>query len=388
MTDGDRTGPSSSTRAADGLDVAVSGGSMGGLYTGLALGRAGHDVDVFERSTGQLAHRGAGIVAQPRMLEFLTDLDGVDDEFTTSTSRREYLDADGAVEREYAETMTFTSWDAVYRRLRGAFEDDRYHAGRRTVGVEREDRSAALRLDDGGTVEADLAVIAEGGQSDAREQLLPDVEPEYAGYVAWRGVTREADAPASVREQFADTFTFHRRDDQLVLAYPIPGPDGGTDPGDRRLNWVWYDAVRGREERERLLTDAEGEERTYAVPPGALREDVEADLQASADRFPDVFTDLVAATDDPFVQTIYDLEVPKMVFGRICLLGDAAFVARPHTAAGTAKAAADGIDLADALADRGDRELSAALDDWERERLRAGRRLVDQGRRMGENYID
>jgi 2-polyprenyl-6-methoxyphenol hydroxylase-like FAD-dependent oxidoreductase len=35
-----------------------------------------------------------------------------------------------------------------------------------------------------------------------------------------------------------------------------------------------------------------------------------------------------------------------MVFGRICLIGDAAFAARPPAAAGTVKAAADGWALA------------------------------------------
>jgi 2-polyprenyl-6-methoxyphenol hydroxylase-like FAD-dependent oxidoreductase len=371
---------------SNGQSVAVSGGSMGGLFTALALRRAGHDVDVYERSTGQLAHRGAGIVAQPRMREFLTDLQGGDRTFTTTTARREYLDADGRVERGYDESMAFTSWDAVYRLLRDAFGDERYHAGRRTVGVEPEDGAASLRFEDGSTVRAALAVVAEGGRSDSRDALLPDVEPEYAGYVAWRGVVPEAELPADVRDQFADTFTFHRREDDLVLGYFIPGPDGGTDPGERRLNWVWYDPVPDRAAHARLLTDADGEGHDYAVAPGGLRASVESELRASAERFPPAFADLVAATDDPFVQTIYDLEVPELVFGRVCLLGDAAFVARPHTAAGTAKAAADGVDLADALADHED--LGAALDDWEASRLRAGRRLVAQGKRMGESYMD
>lgn len=62
-----------------------------------------------------------------------------------------------------------------------------------------------------------------------------------------------------------------------------------------------------------------------------------------------MLADLVAATADPFVGTIYDLAVLQMAVGRVCLPGDAAFVARPHTAAGTAKAAADGVELAATL---------------------------------------
>jgi 2-polyprenyl-6-methoxyphenol hydroxylase-like FAD-dependent oxidoreductase len=58
---------------------------------------------------------------------------------------------------------------------------------------------------------------------------------------------------------------------------------------------------------------------------------------------PPAFVRLVEATDEPFVQTIHDLAVPRMVFGRVRLTGDAAFVPRPHRAASTAKAAANAL---------------------------------------------
>jgi 2-polyprenyl-6-methoxyphenol hydroxylase-like FAD-dependent oxidoreductase len=52
--------------------------------------------------------------------------------------------------------------------------------------------------------------------------------------------------------------------------------------------------------------------------------------------------EVVTRIAEPFVQVIYDIEVSQMAFGRIALLGDAAFAVHPHAAAGTAKAAADG----------------------------------------------
>ena len=45
----------------------------------------------------------------------------------------------------------------------------------------------------------------------------------------------------------------------------------------------------------------------------------------------------------------FDVVPPAMVFGRICLFGDAAFVVRPHTAAATAKTAADAMALGGAF---------------------------------------
>ena len=44
---------------------------------------------------------------------------------------------------------------------------------------------------------------------------------------------------------------------------------------------------------------------------------------------------LVAATPQPFLQTIVDVVPTRTVLGRVCLLGDAAFVVRPHTAGAT-----------------------------------------------------
>lgn len=372
----------------DRLSVVISGGSMGGLFAGLALRDDGHGVDVFEQSAGELKSRGAGIVAQPRMLDFLSDQNIVTPEtITTTTARRQYLHRNGSVEREYTETMTFTSWDAVYRRLRAVFPDEHYHMDRSTTDIDRSGETVAMYFEDGTVIEGDLAVVAEGGQSSTREELLPMVSPEYAGYVAWRGVTVEDAVPGSVRKQFEDTFTFYQDTDDLILGYFIPGPDGETETGERRLNWVWYNNLRDRDERRRLLTDEDDDQHEFAVPPGKLRPNVENELHSTAtDRLPPVFSDLVRATSDPFAQTIYDLSVPEMVFERVCLIGDCAFVARPHTAAGTAKAAADGIELADAL--EKDDDVAAALQKWERARLDAGRRLVAEGKRMGEDYME
>ena len=58
---------------------------------------------------------------------------------------------------------------------------------------------------------------------------------------------------------------------------------------------------------------------------------------------------LVRMVDEPILQPIYDLETPRMAFGRIAIIGDAAFVARPHVAAGVAKAADDAAALVAAL---------------------------------------
>ena len=93
--------------------------------------------------------------------------------------------------------------------------------------------------------------------------------------------------------------------------------------------------------------------------------------------------EMVVRTPQPFVQTIVDVEVPRMVFGRVCLIGDAAFTARPHAAAGTAKAAENGWTLAASLMDT-EGDVDAALRAWEPGQLELGRNLVARARDVGE----
>ena len=42
-------------------------------------------------------------------------------------------------------------------------------------------------------------------------------------------------------------------------------------------------------------------------------------------------SELVAETHDPFLQTIVDVTIPRTLFGRVLLTGDAAFVVQPRT---------------------------------------------------------
>jgi 2-polyprenyl-6-methoxyphenol hydroxylase-like FAD-dependent oxidoreductase len=71
-----------------------------------------------------------------------------------------------------------------------------------------------------------------------------------------------------------------------------------------------------------------------------------------------------------------------MVQGRVLLLGDAAFIPRPHTAASTAKAGANALALGRALREFPD-EIDAALKEWETDQLALGRGLERSGRALG-----
>jgi 2-polyprenyl-6-methoxyphenol hydroxylase-like FAD-dependent oxidoreductase len=164
-------------------------------------------------------------------------------------------------------------------------------------------------------------------------------------------------------------------------AHAIKGAHKAIVPGQRRYNWVWYrNATEAR--RTDLLTDRDGRQRTSSVPPGLISAAAETDLRQAAVRdLPPSFRVLVAATHEPFLQSIEDLSVRQMAFGRVALIGDAAFIPRPHTAASTAKAAANALGLANAL--RRDSDIVAALRGWEPDQIQYGLHLRRQGTAFG-----
>jgi 2-polyprenyl-6-methoxyphenol hydroxylase-like FAD-dependent oxidoreductase len=363
--------------------VVVVGGSLGGLFNAIALRSLGCEVDVYEKSSGLMHDRGAGIVLQPEVAEFLTRYNVAPLESVVVPVRtRRYLNADGSVAQDGPMPQAMTSWDALYRKLRAAFGEDRYHVGFRLFEFEANSDTVTARFDGGHDVTCDLLVGADGPGSAVRRQLLPDVHSEYAGYVAWRGVVLEHDAP-DLAAEFAGRFTFFQARHTHILCYLIPGPNGSLTPGERRLNWVWYLNAAPGDELDRVLTDKDGRRREFSVPQGFVSPGMADWLHDQARRIlPPTFLRLVQATTEPFVQTIHDLAVPKMAFGRVCLTGDAAFVPRPHTASSTAKTAANALALADRLTDASG-DVVEALRRWEPAQLDYGEQLRVHGQRLG-----
>jgi 2,6-dihydroxypyridine 3-monooxygenase len=365
--------------------VVIAGGSLGGLHAALCLRDAGCDVQVFERSAQELASRGAGIVLQPATVRYFEThgLVRVEDISVPSTWLR-YLDRDGSVLYEEASTFRFTAWNTLYRSFLEQFGRDGYHLGEALTAFEQDGDGVTVRFASGRRERCDLLVCADGIASTGRRLLLPEVEPAYAGYVGWRGLVEEREAPRDVFDQFSDAFTYFQMPDSQILAYPVPAPDGEITPGRRLVNWVWYRNVAEGEALDALMTDRHGQPRPASMPPGYVQDRFVAELRRTAERrLPPVFARLVGDTSEPFIQPIVDVEVQRMAFGRVCLIGDAAFAARPHAAAGTAKAAANGWALAEALADAG-HDVPAALRRWEPAERSLGRELVRRAREMGD----
>ncbi len=362
--------------------VAVVGGSLGGLTAALLLRDLGLDMTVYERSGAELEQRGAGIGFLPASSRYLAERARLDlDEVSVSTRYVRYLDRQGRVIHEQDQPYRFSNWNTVYRSLLRCFGRERYLLGRECVDIGQRDGQVQVTQAGGNELEVDLLVCADGVGSHARACLLPDVRAEYAGYVAWRGLVPEHQLGEKAAP-LVDAITYYVYANSHILVYPVPGMDGSVRPNDRLINFVWYRNYLPGSELTDLMTGCDGKLYEVSLPPGAPRpEHIEEMRATAAARLPERIASVVLAVEAPFVQAILDVEVPRMAFGRVCLVGDAAFVVRPHAAAGTAKAAADAWELARALEEEPD--IESALRAWEPGQVDLGRTLLARTRRIG-----
>ena len=357
---------------------------MGGLFAANLLLRAGWDVEIFERIGEELAGRGAGIVTHDELFDVIRRAGAVvDDTLGCATQSRVTLDRSGKVVAEMPLEQILTAWGRLYRLLKDVFPRARYHFNKTLARIEQDKAGVTAHFADGTQASGELLIGADGIRSTVRGQLLPQAKPEYAGYLAWRGLADESAVNDETRRALSDRMGFGLPPGEQMLTYLVAGRGNATRPGERRFNFVWYRPAAEQTELRALFTDAQGRHYEQNIPPDRIRPEVIADMHATAERLlAPVFVDVVRATREPLFQPIYDLESSQLAFGRVALLGDAAFVARPHVGLGVTKAAGDAVALVDALSEFPS-DVARALHAYAAKRLAFGKAIVAHARLLG-----
>jgi 2-polyprenyl-6-methoxyphenol hydroxylase-like FAD-dependent oxidoreductase len=373
--------------AASRHSVVVIGGSLVGLIAGNLFHRMGWDTRVFERTTGVLEGRGAGITILPGLVEAFQAAGVNEERYGIELPERIALDGSGRIVAWRTFSQEMTSWRCLYDFLRAAFPAEHYHSGMTLERVEQTAEKVTAWFSDGKRVDADLLIAADGLRSTVRSQFLPELKPFYPGYVAWRGLADESELSASTHALLFDRYTVCVAPGEQGIGYPVPGPGHSMEPGRRQYNVVWYHPVEVANELPRLLTDDTGRYHANGIPPSLIRAGVREEMSALArEVLAPQLAEAIERARLVFFQPIVDLESPRLVFGRVVVIGDAAFTARPHVAMGVPKGGGDAIALAESVKRSGHDYLSG-LQAFEAERLRIGGAIVARGRYLG-SYME
>ena len=363
----------------------VIGGSLGGLFAANLLHDLGWDVDVYERVPDDLASRGAGIGTHDELLSVLGRLGiAMDERLGAQVGDRVCLAREGTTVHRAPWGHIMSGWANVYRPLKERFPAQRYHFGKSFEELDQRGSEVVARFSDGSQAAGELLIGADGLRSAVRGQLFPGLEPAYAGYVAWRALIDEHALPAELRRRLGNIYWFGLPPGEMIVAYPVPARDGA--PGHRDWNVVWYRPIVGDEALRDMCTDATGRHHGPAIPPPLVRPEVIAALKRDARALLAPLIAELVERSQPFFQAIFDVESPRLAVERVCLLGDAAFVARPHVGMGVTKAALDALCLRRSI-EMHSESLETALARYDRLRGEFGRRSVARARRLGA-YIE
>ncbi|WP_163541201.1 FAD-dependent monooxygenase [Occultella kanbiaonis] len=300
------------------MKAVVIGAGIGGLTAGIALGRAGWQVEVLEQAR-ELEPVGSGLVLASNALRAL-DILGLGDR----VRRLSRLEGRAGLRRPDGRWLTHTTEDRVQELygdsivvlLRATLVDlladalgaDRLRLGTAVTGV---DAARGVVRTGSGELTADLVVAADGIHSPVRTALFPGHPgPSYAGVTAWRGLVRRPDLPIRSSESWGrgTVFGIHALDDDLVYYYATDRSPAGAVHLDERAELLrrfgdWHDPI-----------------------PAVLE-------AADAGR--------ILRNDLYYLRT----PLPAMHVGRVALLGDAAHPMTPNLGQGAGQAIEDAMVL-------------------------------------------
>jgi len=364
--------------------ILVVGGSLGGLFVGNLLHCAGHEVHILEKVLGSLDGRGAGIVTHPSLMQALS-LVGItlDDNIGVPVQGRVTLDAKGDTIAQMHLPQVLTSWSRLYHLLKEKFPASRYHGGKALHRLEQDTAHVTAYCEDGTQFTGDLLIASDGLRSAVRAILCPKAMPEYAGYVAWRGVCDEHLLSQHTLNTLFEYFSFGLPEGEQILGYPVAGLNNNITPGNRRYNFVWYHQAPANNALRDLLTDADGNYFPQGIAPVKVSYKHIAHIRERARKtLAPQWAEVLEKTGMVFFQPIYDVYSEKIAFEKIALMGDASFVARPHVGMGVSKAAEDAMSLCNHIEQLG--ASPEAILAYQNDRLRIGQRVIARAQYLGQ----
>ena len=373
------------------LDIAVIGGSIAGCLSAALLARAGHRVQVYERSASDLVGRGGGIATSNSVIRGLKGSGLIDDDFPTIAhqymrfaKRADGHEREGRTPWRPELDMQCVHWSGMFKALRQRVSETSYHLGKQLTGMTSVQDGKLLTFSDGSTRKAELVVFCDGFRSAGRGMLFPEVELDYRNLVIWRGVLEESAVEAG------DALDDHPRISLSTMpgsfiTYLMPHEQGSVSPGTRIINWAVYLPLSASELPEWMI-DNQGRPREGTLPAGQFPLEKEQRLKCMMrEQLPTLFADIVEASVNTQFQPVRVCRAPAHVLGRACLVGDAAMPIQPLTGSGMFKAWRNAQTLAEAV--NSELPLEQSLQLWSDDQSALDERLLETGLCLEQAFI-
>jgi 2-polyprenyl-6-methoxyphenol hydroxylase-like FAD-dependent oxidoreductase len=354
------------------LNLGISGGSIAGCSLAILLKRAGINVTVFERSTRPLVGRGAGIAMPGALLQSCIQQNLFDTDIPhREITKRSFSTKNKKIWEQDFNIVTL-NWGHIYQNLRKRIPDNVIQQGTAVVSAEHTDNRCLIETTQSDKQPFDYFIAADGVHSSLRKLFFPTHSPEYAGYVAWRGTTE-----ASELINHAEYYFYPQGH---LLLYPIPS----AETGKTLINWLIYEVCEPAS-LSKLMVDKNDVQHSVSLPSDSLTQQHQQHLHQMVEKnFPDEIAKMITQTKQPFLQAIFDLQIPDFVFKKTCFIGDAATVLRPHTASGVTKAIHDSISLAKTFEQN---HLLQSLSDWNDSQKKNREQQSALSKAMGEGLV-
>jgi 2-polyprenyl-6-methoxyphenol hydroxylase-like FAD-dependent oxidoreductase len=368
------------------LRIGIVGGSLCGLAMANMLARAGGAVTVIEHRLDGFEARGGGLGVDLELSAHIREQAEAPPHLAL-TRRRVWFAGN---EHEEPLKTHVTSYGALWRWLRAGLVETNTPMlfGERASWDESLNaiHSPRLMLADSRTLDFDLLVFADGGDSRGRRCIVGEEQTRrYAGYVLWRGLVRAV--ALDPKHNLVDRLHLANAGAHHFVAYPIPTTDALRRLNERILNWGWYFPLAEGELLALVGENGDGQA-PHAIGRRPLPNGWQEALESlSPELWPDWVQHIVAMTmahGGIAPHPVHEYEPTRMVRGRIALAGDAAHLASPITGGGARMAMEDALALGAALVQAAN--LDEALATYERQRLEASRAMVRHGRALGESF--
>lgn len=367
------------------MKIIIAGGGIGGLVTALKLKRAGHQVKVFE-SVAKVKPLGVGINLLPHAVRVLTNMGLLPELEKIAISTQELIYANRYGQLFWEEPRgKFAGYKwPQFSIHRGEFQYLLWRIAQDELGegnlisnahihaFQQDDHSITAHFINKETGEkilsetGDLLIGADGINSEIRKILYPkEGGVVFSGNVLYRGTAKMKGFKSGATMAMIGSLR------QKMVIYPIGSPD---ENGLVLTNWVAN------------LKEKDGEQLTIRDWNRQVGKEKLLELYKKWNFDWIDVPEMIRQSESIYEFPMSDRDpLPSWTFGRVTLLGDAGHPMYPIGSNGASQAILDADALEIALQEN--ETLSAALKQYDEERVPATAKVVLQNRQKGPDFI-